>query len=65
MEVVNSGSQADGLQQRVTGRKKSRRGSEATHKSVTVEEQKLSQAEALNGALNYTNRRSDIGTKQL
>ena len=51
MEVVSSESQADGLQQRVTGWKKSRRGSGATHRSVTVEEQMLSQAEALKGAL--------------
>lgn len=54
MEVVSSESQADGLQQRVTGQKKSKKGSGATHRSVTVEEQMLSQAETLKGALTQT-----------
>ena len=54
MEVISSGSQADGLQQRVTGQKKLRRGSGATHRSVMVEEQTLGQAEAPKEALTQT-----------
>lgn len=44
-EVMSSGSQADDLQQRVIGQKKSRRGGVAMLESVMVEGQTLSQAE--------------------
>ena len=50
-EVASSGSQAASPQQRVTGRRKSRKGGAVTRGSVTVEGQMLSQADTSDEAL--------------